>query len=83
MINDYNDRRINTDNNIDNIIDYIDTLNSQGSKLIKSNNLMNNENKLSNFDISNNKIDNYNDNYYAQKNRLHPLIQKLNIHYNL
>ena len=68
MINDYNDRRINTDNNIDNIIDYIDTLNSQGSKLIKSNNLMNNENKLSNFDISNNKIDNYNSNNKEQNN---------------
>ena len=68
MINDYNDRRINTDNNIDNIIDYIDTLNSQGSKLIKSNNLINNENKLSNFDISNNKIDNYNSNNKEQNN---------------
>ena len=68
MINDYNDRRINTDNNIDNIIDYIDTLNSQGSKLIKSNNLMNNENKLSNFDISNNKIGNYNSNNKEQNN---------------
>jgi RCC1 and BTB domain-containing protein len=68
MINDYNDRRINTDNNIDNIIDYIDTLNSQGSKLIKSNNLINNENKLSNFDISNNKIDNYNSNNKEKNN---------------
>ena len=68
MINDYNDRRINTDNNIDNIIDYIDTLNSQGSKLIKSNNLINNENKLSNFDINNNKIDNYNSNNKEQNN---------------
>ena len=68
MINDYNDRRINTDNNIDNIIDYIDTLNSQGSKLIKSNNLINNENKLSNFDISNKKIDNYNSNNKEQNN---------------
>ena len=68
MINDYNDRRINTDNNIDNIIDYIDTLNSQGSKLIKSNNLINNENKLSNFDISNNKINNYNSNNKEQNN---------------
>ena len=68
MINDYNDRRINTDNNIDNIIDYIDTLNSQGSKLIKSNNLINNENKLSIFDISNNKIDNYNSNNKEQNN---------------
>ena len=32
MIDDYNDKRNNTDDNIDNLIDYIDTMNSQGSK---------------------------------------------------
>ena len=60
MIDDYNDKRNNTDDNIDNIIDYIDTMNSQNSKKKNINNLLNDEKKLSNFDYSNNKIDNYN-----------------------
>ena len=75
IIDDYNDKRNNTDNNIDNIIDYIDTMNSQGSKKKIKNELMNDENKLSNFDYGNNKIDEYNSdnniqNNYNSKNNL-------------
>ena len=60
MIDDYNDKRNNTEDNIDNIIDYIDTMNSQGSKKKNTITFLNNENKESKFDYSNNKIDNYN-----------------------
>ena len=68
IIDDYNDKRNNTDNNIDNIIDYIDTMNSQGSKKKIKNELMNDENKLSNFDYGNNKIDEYNSDNNIQNN---------------
>jgi hypothetical protein len=70
MIDDYNDKRNNTDDNIDNLIDYIDTINSQGSKKKNTNNFMNNENKESKFDYSNNKVDNYNSNNNAQNKYL-------------
>ena len=67
MIDDYNDKRNNTDDNIDNLIDYIDTMNSQGSKKKNTiSNFMNNENKESKFDYSNNKVDNYNSNNNLQ-----------------
>jgi hypothetical protein len=44
ILDDYNEKRSNTDNNIDNIIDYIDTINSQDTKNMRKNNLIKNEN---------------------------------------
>ena len=89
IIDDYNDKRNNTDNNIDNIIDYIDTMNSQDPQNTKTNNLLNNENKITNFDYSNNKIDNYNSinkeqNNYISNNSLEDKNNKEdNLIYNL
>ena len=60
ILDDYNEKRNNTDNNIDTIIDYIDTINSQNSKNIRTHNLIKNENKISSFDKDKNRIDNYN-----------------------
>ena len=60
ILDDYNEKRNNTDNNIDTIIDYIDTINSQNSKNIRTHNLIKNENKISCFDKDKNRIDNYN-----------------------
>ena len=68
MLDDYNDKRNNTEDNIDNIIDYIDTMNSQVSNNKKTINLLNQENKESNFDYMNNKIDNYNSNNIEKNN---------------
>ena len=75
ILDDYNEKRSNTDNNIDNIIDYIDTINSQDTKNMRKNNLIKNENKISSFDKDNNKVDNYNStnkeqNNYISKNSL-------------
>ena len=75
ILDDYNEKRNNTDNNIDTIIDYIETINSQGSKNIRPHNLIKNENKISIFDKDKNRIDNYNSiskeqNNYMSKNSL-------------
>ena len=68
ILDDYNEKRNNTDNNIDTIIDYIDTLNSNNSKNIRSNNLLKIDNKISSFDKDNNRVDNYNSNSKEQNN---------------
>ena len=68
MMDDYNDKRNNTEDNIDNIIDYIDTMNSQVSKKKNTINFMNSENKESKFDYSNKKIDNYKSNENEKNN---------------
>ena len=68
MFDDYNDKRNTTEDNIDNIIDYIDTMNSQVSNNKKPINLSNQENKKSNFEYMNNKIDNYNSNNNEKNN---------------
>ena len=58
-IDDYNDNKLNTDNNIDNLIDYIDSLNNKSSENRNIYDLLNNNNKQSKFDTDSNKIDNY------------------------
>jgi hypothetical protein len=68
ILDDYNEKRSNTDNNIDNIIDYIDTIKSQDTKNMRKNNLIKNENKISSFDKDNNKVDNYNSTNKEQNN---------------